>query len=404
MKGFMNACMKMGQSMPTSPEMESQAENQSLQPKKLRNPMVTILKEILREEIKMEDDLKKENKAILKDFLETFVSRMKSKDETFNLLYQRNYYTGSSFSGLRISRPDEYDINLVLKLPYSANDIEVQFQPQTPSFVKYKIKNPEKYQEKYGKLAPFIKDGYLMPKKLRTWIQGVVDKARVSYQVPQKCKSLTPGSSGPAVTVYLNKENGDKIDIDLVLTFECALKEKPPGIDGRVYERVKNKLQCFLVPKSYQKSNPSPINDQECDRLWRTHFPVAENDIINDKGCVKPVIKLLKLLRDKENWKILASYYLKTVVMWMVLSNPNQEYWREDKMGERFIEALKKLADYVKNKKLPYFFSSKQNLLYKMGDVQSNNIFFRLTRIIRDIESDPSTLWKIFHVKPTFQT
>ncbi|PRD24191.1 UNVERIFIED_CONTAM: hypothetical protein NCL1_44473 [Trichonephila clavipes] len=96
----------------------------SLQPKKLRNPGVTILKEILKE-IKLDENLIKKNNELLKYFLTTFIEEMKGKDDLFKLLYQKPHYTGSYYSDLRISQPDEFDINLVLHLPFKASDFEV---------------------------------------------------------------------------------------------------------------------------------------------------------------------------------------------------------------------------------------------------------------------------------------
>lgn len=54
-------------------------------------------------------------------------------------------------------------------------------------------------------------------------------------------------------------------------------------------------FQCFLVPKPYQPSKQAPINEAERARLWRAHYPEAESMIIHNRGCVKPVIKLLKV-------------------------------------------------------------------------------------------------------------
>ncbi|GFV24597.1 hypothetical protein TNCV_1914581 [Trichonephila clavipes] len=56
----------------------------------------------------------------------------------------------------------------------------------------------------------------------------------------------------------------------------------------------------FLVPKPYSSTKQAPVNNTEISRLWRTHFPDAEEKLIHDIGCVKPVIKLLKELTINE--------------------------------------------------------------------------------------------------------
>lgn len=54
---------------------------------------------------------------------------------------------------------------------------------------------------------------------------------------------IRPSGSGPARTIKLEKKGGGIIDIDLVPAIECSMDVKPPGIDGRVYSKVKNNLK-----------------------------------------------------------------------------------------------------------------------------------------------------------------
>ncbi|GFT16929.1 cyclic GMP-AMP synthase [Nephila pilipes] len=383
-------------------DIKNQTQTMSFQPKKLRNPGVTYLKEILRG-IKLDENLIKTNNEILKDFLSTFIEEMKKKDDIFKLLYQKPHFTGSFYSDLRISQPDEFDINLVLNLPFKASDFEITYHPQVPSYAKYHLKNPEAAAKAYPQLLKLLfQDGFLIPEKVRKWIQSVVDKALRTYSLRFPIVRIIPSASGPARTIKLMKYDGAVIDIDLVPTIPCVLESKQPGIDGRVRAKLGATLQTFLIPKPYSSTKQAPVNDTEISRLWRTHFPEAEGKLIHDIGCVKPVIKLLKLLRDRNVWKILASYYLKTVVMWMLIENSDKEYWKEDKMDERFIEALEKLAGYVEKQSIPYLFSKRNNLLSKIGPVEALNINKRLCSLIRDVKKDPFNFYKIFNVTPTF--
>lgn len=374
----------------------------SFQPKKLRKPGVTILKEILKG-IKLDDNLIKENNEILKKFLDTFIDEMKKNDDLFKLLYQKPHFTGSYYSDLRISQPDEFDINLVLNLPFKASDFEVTYHPQVPSYAKYYLKNPEAAARAHPKLLKLLfQDGFLILEKVRKWIQSVVDRTLKSYYPQLPIVRIIPSASGPARTIKLIKRNGTVIDIDFVPAIPCILESKQPGIDGRVKAKLGATLETFLVPKPYSSTKQTPVNHTEISRLWRTHFPKEEEKLIHNIGCVKPVIKLLKLLRDQNKWKILASYYLKTVVMWMLLENSGKEHWKEDKMDERFIEALEKLSGYVRNQCLPYFFSKKNNLISKIGSAEASNINGRLCSLIKDVKNNPENYWKIFNATPTF--
>jgi hypothetical protein len=43
----------------------------------------------------------------------------------FNKLYQDILWTGSFYEGLKISAPDEYDLNIILALPVKQHELEV---------------------------------------------------------------------------------------------------------------------------------------------------------------------------------------------------------------------------------------------------------------------------------------
>ncbi|GFV24598.1 hypothetical protein TNCV_1914583 [Trichonephila clavipes] len=67
-----------------------------------------------------------------------------------------------------------------------------------------------------------------------------------------------------------------------------------------VTDDLLSSINTFLVPKPYSSTKQAPVNNTEISRLWRTHFPDAEEKLIHDIGCVKPVIKLLKELTINE--------------------------------------------------------------------------------------------------------
>ena len=44
---------------------------------------------------------------------------MKESDELFNALFREIYFSGSYYDGLKIGKPDEFDLNLVIdKTPF----------------------------------------------------------------------------------------------------------------------------------------------------------------------------------------------------------------------------------------------------------------------------------------------
>ncbi|GFU89547.1 mab-21 domain-containing protein [Trichonephila clavipes] len=75
-----------------------------------------IMHSIINEKIKI--NAKESNTAVtaVTNFIECLTPALK-KDPVFKCLYQRDYKTGSSYNGLRISAASEYDINIDFKPP-----------------------------------------------------------------------------------------------------------------------------------------------------------------------------------------------------------------------------------------------------------------------------------------------
>ncbi|XP_071040187.1 cyclic GMP-AMP synthase-like receptor isoform X3 [Parasteatoda tepidariorum] len=267
-----------------------------LEAQKLKQPGVTICKEVLRG-IKLDKKEEKENNEILKEFLRSFIDELKEVDELFNLLFKELSYEGSYYLNLRVSTPDEFDINLILKPPFEESEFEVVHQPLAPSYAKIYMKDRTIALEKYPKLAKTLFDGgYLVPENVRKWLQSVVDKALRTYtRKAFFIKRIRTKEAGPARTIILTKTDDTEIDIDLVPVVKCLLKLPESSLDDKVKNRVGSTLEAYLVPKPYSSfGKQMPINEKEAKRLWRSHFSKAEKKIIYNKGCVKPVIKLLK--------------------------------------------------------------------------------------------------------------
>lgn len=54
------------------------------------------------------------------------VQCMKSSNSLFNDLYQKEHFAGSYPDGLKIGKPTEYDMNLIIKLPVDFNTLKVR--------------------------------------------------------------------------------------------------------------------------------------------------------------------------------------------------------------------------------------------------------------------------------------
>lgn len=70
---------------------------------------------------------------------------MKKYSVLFKELYKQIYYGGSYYDGLKISRPEEYDCDLLLELPKILNPL-ITTVPEYPGFVQMLVTDLEKYK------------------------------------------------------------------------------------------------------------------------------------------------------------------------------------------------------------------------------------------------------------------
>jgi hypothetical protein len=86
--------------------------------------------------------------------------------------------------------------------------------------------------------------------------------------------------------------------------------------------------EFFIVAKK-----PKNISDHEyeyrfLERHWRLSFQEQERKLIADKGRLKPVGRLLKKMKKRQQHDKIASYYIKTVLLFMV-EKRNDDFWQQ---------------------------------------------------------------------------
>lgn len=64
---------------------------------------------------------------------------MKENDPLFDQLYNTKFFGGSYYDGLKVGKPDEYDLDLLLKMPKS-QQLEIR-TGDVPGFVNLYLEN-----------------------------------------------------------------------------------------------------------------------------------------------------------------------------------------------------------------------------------------------------------------------
>ena len=286
-----------------------------------------------------------------------------------------------------MGQPNEYDLNIVLYnealMQYSklveSHPGFLQIQVDMKGFRQYEALMTGTAQAQFeGLLSRSGGLKYLMPKAVNQWLFNVVKKAY--GLVPKKIELDNAGfrkikhfdieQNGPALTLMLELTNGHKVDLDLV----PVLPFKPNCL--RKFDMRPNLVQPQWLskkrglPKAYRMDVSSGLRMDffaipklgPSDLDWGIHFPSAEKKIIKNLGCVKPVIRYLKLFRDtNQPLSKVKSYALVTVVMKMIRRDFN--FWIQNSPFLCFLSALENLEKVIRIGYCGWFFNEKCNIL-----------------------------------------
>ncbi|CAG9839637.1 unnamed protein product [Diabrotica balteata] len=373
--------------------------------KKKYKVLENVLNYINQKYISFPEDIRKRNNEILKQLLDTLISKMTEKNSLFKEMYFTTFFGGSFYDGLRVGAPDEFDLDLLMNLPKILNtDLS---NSKDPGFVHLKINNllelfkQPHLAERFKGLDRLVDNKqYLDNKKVRQWMEGIVSQTINDFPLENgsrvikisKGKFLAKVSkSGPAFTLKVNGRVGNDnvaLDIDLVPCFRFSQDKWPKGQFRQ--NPTSTKSTFFIVPK------PQKNGTMLGDHYWRLSFQEQERELIDKKQYLKPSIKILKKMRDKENHACIASYYLKTIALWEKDRKP-QEFWTSS-LSYVFMTLLKSYYESIKNGKIEYYWNKSNNLISGSSSVTLSNVENRLKAIISDIDrnlvADPTVVAK----------
>ncbi|XP_033308849.1 uncharacterized protein LOC117210188 isoform X3 [Bombus bifarius] len=350
------------------------------------------------------EEVKKVNEQ-LRPVIETLINHMKSEDSLFKKMYQQIIFCGSFYKGTKIEAPNEFDLNVTLKLPINYNYIN--YLSDRAGFVKIIIednvqaRNTYTYQNLTNKemrqLNKLIyNNNFVNPNTFRSWIKGIIDRVFNKLQkVEDRYRLVINNSyivkikkseSGPAITLIVNiPHKTEDICVDLAPSLPFDINIIPRYITKfNELERCRNK-NWFAIPVPVR----TDCNDSDSSLAsfyWRTAFSLQENEILARYGRVKQVIRLLKKFRNTQKMKSIASYYIETTCL-NKLTEINMSI-NTISLAYFFFEMLKELQHVCEQGKLDYYWNEKYNLLSRISQMEMYNIAQRLKNIIKDIEKN----------------
>ncbi|CAK1602569.1 unnamed protein product [Parnassius mnemosyne] len=331
--------------------------------------------------------LKKEDCALHYGvFTEVFLKlhdTMKKVDSYYGRYSSAVKFAGSHFDGLRINKPDEYDMDIVIRVPVSINHnswtpgaSDITIEPKHPGFVQ--LRAGVQYQR-----IPF-RDGedcvinrtayewldaknYILRSKFTNWFKSVVTKAL--NQLPRYCglpsmcvngtvHTIRTTESGPAFTLVIEGPRGFRLDVDLVPALKFpesrwpveGYRSIPPGCSVDYW---------MVVPKPNK-------NGHDCydeSRSWRIALHEQERKLMHNSYNMHLTIKLLKKLRDSRGMNKIASYYIKTLFLWEIVELNDPSFWKRNDLATLLKHMLNKFHIALIEGKISYFWNRRCNLI-----------------------------------------
>ncbi|KAG5896340.1 hypothetical protein JTB14_005821 [Gonioctena quinquepunctata] len=408
--------------------------------KKKYKAMEPILNHINGQYISLSEDEKKRNNTILKELLGLITQKMREKDNLFKEMYFRVFFGGSYYDGLRVGQPDEFDLDLLLSLPKIVEPVLTT--SNKPGYVHLKFNEIIKFYKqadlvtRYKGLDKLIdeKTQYLEVPKVLRWMERVVTLALNTFDKHIDGRFILKSSQGPfyakickggpAFTLKVEGRISGKIvelDIDLVPCFVFGKEQWPvngfranPEKKKRNLYRVQNPTGDIKPKRRYYNNRtmkihpiflnyksgdpnankpeffivPKPLkNVTNSDRYWRLSFQEQEREIIDGKKTLKPTVKLLKRMRDILGHKCIASYYIKTVLLWQT-DKRGEDFWNNS-LSFVFMSILRDYYDCLKNEKISYYWNKNNNLIGGIKKDTLMNLTNKIKLIIEDVDKHP---------------
>lgn len=223
-------------------------------------------------------------------------------------------------------------------------------------------------------------EGFLSASLVRSKLQLTIQKTLIAMNsnvqmgldnLPDDVDSVTVYCDGSTVVLDIN---GREIFVDIVpsIRLHCSSLE--------FFKR----LSKSAVPShALAKPCDRPMSDPET--LWMLSFASAERKkVLQLTPTQRRLLEILIELRElDELFGELSLTHMQTTLFYIVDKISDPYDWRESEMGERFIDTLCYLEDFLDCKYCEHYFVKSANLLSGMSPVTITKLKDKMRRIVK---------------------
>lgn len=362
---------------------------------------------------------------------------------------------GSAGSGTKVCEADDYDINVIINLPFDSTEVRLNFEDSSPTYASVEVRkeivnnlirdmtlcHPQynidiNYTEDPFDIFVERNDKFIISsKKVQGQLQVLLLKLNFSNcsesggasfsggMKPDNIKYYPHGFQDIMITEHNYGFNYVKYDLRFNVDIACCLRLPFSSINHHPYipkatEKLQNLMHnsapfVTLTPKSSPRfRNINNCRLEKTERLpsdvlgigdWRLDFSWLENQFLETFGISSKCVMLLKYIslwnrnlmmhstQKKDDKNGIWSYYLKVAVMRTILDNPSNQFWSSHNLFNAFLTCLKKLKGGLSDHSLLCDLFDERCKLIQVHDI-SNKVFYETKEEFRHVDSVRTTL------------
>ncbi|XP_044731828.1 cyclic GMP-AMP synthase-like [Chrysoperla carnea] len=328
------------------------------------------------------------------NFIYEFIEDMMDIDELFAYMYRKIAFVGSYWEGAKIDKPDEFDLNIVLKLPVKCEEIEIKNAGQS-GFLTVKIDRNSIKKLPKQKMFKVMQDwfddkNFFLPDKFRNWMYSVVQKTfnEIGYDLCLDY-NVQVKTNGPAITLFVGGKYPFSIDIVPVIQMPNSRWPEPP-FRPNPYPKL-NHLAWSLIPKPRKGIN---VQTEPGWIYWRPSFYDYERRLMMGQNRLKPAWKILKKLKESRGMERIVNYHIKNLCL--IELEKNKDIWNTKSLEHVFLHLLKVFQLSLQVKKLPFYWQMDDNLYKTIKNDILQDHYQHITKIIKKIEQNPKSISEYF--------
>ncbi|MCL4136926.1 UNVERIFIED_CONTAM: hypothetical protein GTU68_001425 [Idotea baltica] len=300
---------------------------------------------------------------------------------------------GGRWDGLHIHSPNEYQVTIYLNQMGEFNLVD---DGTVAGSAVLKLSDGRK--RSMSLWVEFITaSGYLSSRKMRARFQTLVAQAVEKSQYRDQLR-MVGGTSEVRVRIR------DTYTLDLVLAFKCygiwprsaahwpELALPWPGVELS----AEVKMSGFTLV-SRDCSHLAREKDKDKQEAAITAEGDAENRLLYG-GCRRRCLSILKTLRDRHldlSGDPVASYVLKTLVLYECEKHPRESEWDEGALGDRLLGILLQLITCLQCRRCPHYFLPAINLMRGAAPPSLEAAARQTWRLARELLTNPKSLEKL---------